>query len=114
MHDSGLADDGAGLSMTAPADRVTARALARLRASSWLGADTLATFDAFLVLGLLGVYLKLALLAPQWGAVARFLGKRPGEPLGWLDPLGFFASDVTLNLLLLPLAATAIVSLIFR
>jgi hypothetical protein len=51
------------------------------------------------------------LLAPQWGAVARFLGKRPGESLGWLDPVGFFASDLTLNLLIVPLAATAILSL---
>ncbi len=59
------------------------------------------------MLGLLGVYLKLALLAPQWGAVARFLGKEPGQPLGWLDRLGFFADDLALNLLIVPLVATA-------
>jgi hypothetical protein len=73
-----------------------------------------AVLDAFLLLGLLGVYLKLALLAPQWGAVARFLGKEPGQPLGWLERLGFFANDLVLNLLVLPIVATAIVSVLFR
>ena len=84
-----------------------ARRSRRAAAVARVGADTLAVLDAFVVLGLLGVYLKLALLAPQWGAVARFLGKQPGEPLGWLDPLGFFASDLALNLLLLPIVATS-------
>src|SRR5687767_14289288 len=78
---------------------------------AWLGSDTVAVFDAFLLLGLLGVYLKLALLAPQWGAVARFLGKEPGQPLGWLDRLGFFANDLLLNLVIVPVAATLLVSL---
>ena len=77
----------------------------------WLGPDSVAVLDAFLVLGLLGVYLKLALMAPQWGAVARFLGKAPGQPLGWLDRLGFFADDLALNLLIVPLLATALVGL---
>lgn len=87
------------------------RAQALLRWWPWLGPDTVAVLDAFLVLGLLGVYLKLALLGPQWGAVARFLGKEPGQPLGWLDRLGFFADDLALNLLIVPLVATALIGL---
>src|SRR4051795_3400832 len=89
------------------------RVLARARHWPWLNADTLAAFDAFVMLGLLGVYLKVALLAPQWGAVARFFGKRPGEPLGWFDPLGFFASDLVLNLVVVPLVAPAVITLVF-
>jgi hypothetical protein len=99
--------------MAVPTDKITGRPLARARRSPWPGPDVLAVFDAFVVLGLLGLYLKVALLAPQWGAVARFLGKQPGEPLGWLDPLGFFASDLVLNLLIVPFAATTIVGLAF-
>jgi hypothetical protein len=92
---------------------IAARALARPRRLPWLGPEVLAVFDAFVVLGLLGLYLKLALLAPQWGAIARFLGKQPGEPLGWLDPLGFFASDLILNLLVVPTVATTLLSFAF-
>jgi hypothetical protein len=113
MLDSGLATGGSPLPMAVPAGGIADRVLARARQWSWLGPDSLAAFDAFVALGLLGVYLKVALMAPQWGAVARFLGKRPGEPLGWLDALGFFASDLTLNLLIVPLAAAAIVGLAF-
>ena len=112
MRDSGLAAGGPSVPMVS-GDRIAVRALAHARRWRWLRPDTLAVFDAFVLLGFLGVYLKIALLSPQWGAVARFLGKQPGEPLGWLDPLGFFASDLTLNLLLVPVAATAIVSLTF-
>ncbi len=113
MHDRSLAAPAAPLPMAAPTDGHPERATTHVRTWSWFDGDTLAVFDAFVVLGLLGVYLKLSLLAPHWGAVARFLGKQPGEPLGWLDPLGFFASDLALNLLLVPIVATAIVSLLF-
>jgi len=113
MADSGLAAGGPPLPMAVSTDRLTVSPFARARRSPWPGPDVLAVFDAFVVLGLLGLYLKVALLAPQWGAVARFLGKQPGEPLGWLDPLGFFASDLVLNLLIVPFAATTIVGLAF-
>ena len=113
MRDSGLAAGGPPLPIALSLDRFGGRVLGRARQWRWLDPETLAAFDAFVVLGLLGVYLKVALLAPQWGAVARFLGKRPGEPLGWVDPLGFFASDVVLNLLIVPLVATTIVGLAF-
>jgi hypothetical protein len=109
MSDSKLAPP---LPIVLSRNRIGGRVLATAR--HWrLNADTLAAFDAFVVLGLLGVYLKVALLAPQWGAVARFFGKRPGEPLGWFDPLGFFASDLVLNLVVVPLVATAVVTLVF-
>ena len=98
MADSGLAAGGPPLPMAVSTAGITDSPFARARWLPWLGPDMLAVFDAFVVLGLLGLYLKVALLAPQWGAVARFLGKQPGEPLGWLDPLGFFASDLVLNL----------------
>jgi hypothetical protein len=113
MQDSGVADGGRSLQLAASTDRIVERVAAHARRWRLPGPETLAAFDAFVVLGLLGVYLKIALLAPQWGAVARFLGKRPGEPLGWLDPLGFFASDLVLNLLVIPLVATAVVTLVF-
>jgi hypothetical protein len=113
MADSELATGGPPLPMAVSAGEVTDRVLAHARWWSWPGADVLAVFDAFVVLGLLGLYLKVALLAPQWGAVARFLGKRPGEPLGWVDPLGFFASDLVLNLLIVPIVATTIVGVSF-
>jgi hypothetical protein len=94
---------------SAPEARVRERA-----GRGWLlSVDTLAAFDAFVALGLLGLYLKMALLAPQWGAVARFLGKRPGELLSFQDRLGFFASDLALNLLVVPVVATLLVGLVF-
>ena len=86
MADSGLAAGGPPLPMAVSTDRIMDRALAR--PSTWLGSDVLAVFDAFVVLGLLGLYLKVALLAPQWGAVARFLGKQPGEKLGMARSAG--------------------------
>jgi hypothetical protein len=114
MHDSQLAARPAPLSISDPADGVRARVPARARWWLWLASDTLAVFDAFVILGLLGIYLKLAMLAPQWGAVARFLGKEPGEPLGFADRLGFFASDVALNLVVVPVVGTLVVSALFR
>ena len=113
MHDSGLAAGRAPLPVSATADGRSDRAAAHPPTWSWRHGDTLAVFDVFVVLGLLGVYLKLALLGPQWGAVARFLGKAPGEPLGWLDPLGFFANDLFLNLLVVPAVATVLISIAF-
>jgi hypothetical protein len=113
MHDSGLAAGRAPLPMSAAPDERSARAATHKRTWSWRDGDTLAVFDVFVVLGLLGVYLKLALLGPQWGAVARFLGKAPGQPLGWLDPLGFFAHDLVLNLVIVPAVATALISVVF-
>jgi hypothetical protein len=113
MHDSGLAAGRAPLPMPAAIDGRSGRAAIHAPTWSWRDGDTLAVFDLFVVLGLLGVYLKLALLGPQWGAVARFLGKEPGEPLGWLDPLGFFASDLFLNMLLVPAIATVVVTVAF-
>ncbi|MEO5819768.1 MAG: sulfatase-like hydrolase/transferase [Vicinamibacteraceae bacterium] len=114
MHDSQVAAGAPTAPIPASADGTAVRFLAQVRRSARLGSDTLAVFDVFVVLGLMGVYLKLALLAPQWGAVARFLGKRPGEPLGLLDRVGFFANDLTLNLLIIPLVGTIVVSVIFR
>ena len=82
--------------------------LSRLRTS------TFATLDLFLTLGLLGVYLKRALLGEEWYAVARFLGKNSPDELRALDKLGFFHSDIVLNLLVVPLVATVLVCLLFR
>lgn len=113
MHDSGFAADRAPLPVAASTDGRSGRSRADVSAWSWFHTDTLATFDAFVVLGLLGVYLKLALLGPQWGAVARFLGKDPGQPLDWWEPFGFFANDLFLNLLLLPIIATVLFSVAF-
>ena len=76
--------------------------------------DTLAALNCFLTLGLLGVYLKVSMLGPQWDAIARFLDRRTPAELGVLDRLGFFAHDLALNLLVIPAVATVIVALIFR
>jgi hypothetical protein len=77
-----------------------------------MSTDTLAVLDVFLALGLLGVYLKLALMAPQWGAVARFLGHEPGQPLAAIEQIGFFASDIALNLIAIPILATGVLSVV--
>jgi hypothetical protein len=79
----------------------------------WQGTDTLAAFDAFVVLGVFGLYLKLALLAPQWGAVARFLGLQPGEPLPAWDRIGFFAHDLAVNLIVVPCVGTLLAIALF-
>ncbi|MFL5335987.1 MAG: hypothetical protein ACJ8H8_23135, partial [Geminicoccaceae bacterium] len=115
MRDSPAAAGQAHALIARPVlDRVSARAMAYGRRCGWLRLETVAAFDAFVLLGVFGLYLKMALLAPQWGAVARFLGKRPGEGIGVLDRLGFFASDLGLNLIVLPLVATAAVTILFR
>ena len=77
-----------------------------------VSADTLAVVDIFLALGLLGVYLKLALMGPQWVAVARFFDHPPGQSLTLAQAIGFFASDIALNLLVVPLVATAVLLLL--
>lgn len=89
-----------------------ARAL-RERAQA-VDTDALAALDCFLTLGLLGVYLKVALLGPQWDAVARFLGRGTPDELTALERLGFFANDLALNLLVVPASAAIAVSLVFR
>ena len=113
MADSGLAAGGPPLPMAVSTDGITDSPFARARRLPWLGPDVLAVFDAFVVLGLLGLYLKVALLAPQWGAVARFLGKQPGEPLGGSIRWASSPSDLVLNLLIVPFVATTIVGLAF-
>ena len=82
--------------------------LPRLRTS------TFATLNLFLTLGLLGIYLKRAVLGPESYAVARFLGKNSPEELSSFDRLGFFHSDFVLNLLVVPIVATVLISLVFR
>ena len=81
--------------------------LTRLRTS------TFASLNLFLALGLLGVYLKRALLGEEWYAVARFLAKTSPDELSPFETLGFFHSDIILNLVVVPIVATGVVSLLF-
>jgi Sulfatase len=74
---------------------------------------TLAVLSCFLALGLLGLYLKFALMGDHWGAVARFLGKRGPQDLTIAERIGFFAEDLALNMVIVPIVTTAIVSLLF-
>ena len=73
---------------------------------------TVAVLNCFLALGLLGLYLKFALMGEQWGAVARFLGKLHPEDLALQERIGFFADDVALNLLLVPVVSTVVITLL--
>jgi hypothetical protein len=75
--------------------------------------STLATLDLFLLVGGLGIYVKGALLGGQWGAVARFLGKNSPQELSLLERLGFLTNDIVLNLLVVPLVATALLRFLF-
>jgi hypothetical protein len=109
MRDDAVTAADGPLQLPAQADRSRA---AVVRAFDRLSTDTLAVLDVFLALGLLGVYLKLALMAPQWGAVARFFGHAPGQPLRLSEQVGFFAGDITLNLIAVPILATAMLSLL--
>ena len=85
-----------------------------MRIGSRVPTGTIAALDCFIVAGLLGVYMKWALLGPHWGAIARFLGKdAPGE-LTPSDRLGPFFNDIWLNLLVIPAAGVLIVGLVFR
>ena len=61
-----------------------------MRPLSSLRLGTLATLDLFLTLGLLGVYLKAALLDQHWDVVMRFLGKKDQADLTFFATLGFF------------------------
>ena len=81
----------------------------RLRVST----PTLAAFCCFLVVGILGVYLKNGMLHPQWGALARFLGMDERSQLRPLDRLGFYRNDLLLGVFLFPFAATLLVG-VFR
>ena len=72
--------------------------------------STLAALDCFLVLGLLGIYLKLSMLGPQWTAIARFLGLSAPEDLSLTSRLGFFVDDIWLNLLAIPMVGTVAVA----
>ena len=78
----------------------------RLRVST----ASLAAFCCFLVVGILGVYLKSGMLHPQWGALARFLGMDERWELGPLDRLGFYRNDLLVGVLLFPLTATSLVT----
>jgi hypothetical protein len=102
---------------TWPADALASRTPPRRRAAArlfaWLDSDTLAVLDGWLLTGLLGVYLKIALLNPQWGAVARFFGKHEPNDLGVFDRIGFFGSDLVLNLIVVPVLATALIRVVF-
>ena len=85
-----------------------------MRSGARVPATVLAAFDCFIVAGLLGVYLKWALLGPHWGAIARFLGKSAPGDLTIPDRLGFFFHDIWLNLLAIPIAGVLIAVLVFR
>lgn len=78
-----------------------------------LSASTVAVLDCFLAVGLLGLYLKFAMMGDHWGAVARFLGKAPSQALTLADRVGFFTNDLVLNLLIVPIVATAVVTRLF-
>ena len=72
-----------------------------------------AVADLFLAVGMLGVYLKVALLGREWDAVARFLGKTTAADLTIGERIGFFWQDVALNIVAIPLVGTALVCLAF-
>lgn len=76
--------------------------------------DTLAVWCCFLLVGLLGVYLKFGMLTPEWGEIARFLGHDERWQLGFFDRLGFYRNDIIVGLLLMPIVATAVFSFVFR
>lgn len=64
------------------------------------------------MLGLVGVYLKYALMGNQWGAVARFLRKLGPQDLTVVERIGFFADDLVLNLVIVPVVATLVITLL--
>jgi hypothetical protein len=87
-----------------------ARGIGGAAGPAGISSTTIAVLNCFLVLGLLGLYLKFALMGDQWGAVARFLGKLRPEHLILAERLGFFADDVVVNLLIVPVAATLVIT----
>lgn len=76
--------------------------------------DTLAVWQCFTVLGLFGLYLKVALLGSEWVAIARFHARDTPDQLTIVQRLGFFAGDIGLNLILVPAIGTIATCLIFR
>ena len=76
--------------------------------------DTVAVFHVFTVVGLFGVYLKAAVLGPEWDSIARFFGVATPAQLALTQRLGFFAADLGLNLLVVPIAGTIFATLLFR
>ena len=84
-----------------------------MRTEPRVAAATLAAFDSFVAAGLLGVYLKLSLLGPQWGAIARFLGASSPDAVPTSARLGLFVHDIWLNLVAVPLLMTAVVVMAF-
>ena len=79
-----------------------------------LTTDTLTVWQCFTILGLFGLYLKATLLGPEWGAIARYLGQLSPDQLTIGQRLGFFASDIVLNLIIVPLVGTIATCVIFR
>ena len=77
-----------------------------------LSTTTVAVLNCFLTLGLLGVYLKYALMGNHWGAVARFLKKFGPQDLTVAERIGFFADDLVLNLVIVPVVATLVITLL--
>lgn len=75
---------------------------------------TIAVFCSFLIVGLLGMYLKMELLSGEWLSIARFLGKTHADQISSMQRLGFYFNGIAINLILAPLIGTIIVSTIFR
>lgn len=75
---------------------------------------TLAVLDCFLLLGLLGIYLKIGMLDQQWDAIARFLGELKAYQVTPLQRLGFYFDDIIVNLLVMPPLATLLACGVFR
>jgi hypothetical protein len=82
--------------------------------SARVSTTTIAVLNCFLALGVLGTYLKVALMGRHWGAVARFLGRPASTDLSVLEKLGFFFNDIALNFLIVPVVGTVVVSVLFR
>lgn len=68
----------------------------------------------WLTLGVLGVYMKHAMMASYWYAIARFLKAASPEALGLMPRLQLYAQDVLFNLALLPLLMASVLVLMTR
>ncbi len=75
---------------------------------------TLALFDLFVLLGLLGLNLKTTLMDSPWAELGLFVGMPLGYRFTFAEQVGFYATDIAINLLLVPLVLTALISLVFR
>ena len=69
----------------------------------------MAVLALFLLAGLLGIYLKVALLSEHWESVARFFNRAHAADLSLLERLGFFHRDLALNAIFVPLAGAVVV-----